>query len=72
VRFVNHEQLVTVLTKAKGELSLRQFAQKIGFSAAYLSDIFNGRRQAGRELLREFGLTKTVTVTVDYHRLEKK
>jgi transcriptional regulator with XRE-family HTH domain len=64
--------MLDVLRKAKGNSSLREFARKIGFSPAYLSDIFNGNRQAGRELLREFGLTKTVTVTVDYHKLGKR
>lgn len=66
---MNHEQMVKVLKRKQGDLSLRQFAHKLGFSAAYLSDIMNGNRHAGRALLRKVGLAKTVTVTVDYHAM---
>jgi len=65
---MTHEQMVEVLKKHQGTLSLRQFAEKIGFSAAYVSDIMRGNRQAGRGILKKVGMTKTVTVSVSYQQ----
>lgn len=52
--------------------SLRRHAIALGISAAYLSDVMNGKREPGRKLLTPMGLTKHVTVnrTVTYHRSE--
>jgi transcriptional regulator with XRE-family HTH domain len=63
---MTHYKMVEVLKKKQGELSLRQFAQKLGLSAAYLSDVYRGNRQAGRRLLKLTGMHKIVTVKVDY------
>lgn len=67
---MTHEEAVGVLKKKQGELSLRQFAQSLDVSAAYLSDIYRGNRQIGRKILRQAGLAKVVTVTVVYSSMK--
>ena len=69
---MTHEDMVLVIKRQQGELSLRQFAKKLELSAAYLSDVYNGHRQAGRKLLKLFGMTKTVTVKVDYQKASRR
>ena len=67
---MKHEEAVAVLKKKQGDLALRQFAQTLDVSAAYLSDIYRGNRQIGRKILRQAGMAKTVTVLVDYQRVK--
>lgn len=69
---MNVEQAIEILKKRQGELTLRQFAQVLGVSASYLSDIYLGRRQIGRKVLREIGMDKVVTVDVDYRKARAK
>lgn len=42
------------------EGSQKGFAQKIGVSEQYLSDILKGRREPGPKILKWFGLERTV------------
>ena len=65
------EQAIKILKKEQGDLTLRQFAQKLEVSPAYLSDIYNGHRQIGRKVLRAVGMDKTVTVRVVYRKAER-
>jgi DNA-binding transcriptional regulator YdaS (Cro superfamily) len=44
--------------------SLSAYARQIGCSAAYLSDIVNGRREMGEKVCKALGLERVVT----YHR----
>ena len=68
---MTHDDVLAVMRKEQGDMSLRQFALKLGFSAPYISDIYKKRRQIGRAVLRKFGLSKTVTVMVEYHPLRR-
>jgi hypothetical protein len=65
---MNQEQLLEMLKRKQGKRSLREFAQEIGITPAYLCDIYKGRRQGGAKLLRYFGMEKTVTVTSEYQK----
>jgi transcriptional regulator with XRE-family HTH domain len=65
---MNAEQAIAVLKKEQGDLSLRQFAQQLKVSPSYLSDIYLGKRQIGRKVLKAIGMTKDVTVNVVYKK----
>ena len=66
---MKHEDVVKILKKEQGDLTLRQFAQKLGVSAGYLADIYNHKKQIGRKVLRQFGMDKIVTVDVEYKKI---
>jgi len=69
---MDQTQALNVLKKHQGDISLRQFALKLGVSPSYLSDIYSGKRQIGRKVLREVGMVKTVTVSVSYQHDNKR
>jgi transcriptional regulator with XRE-family HTH domain len=48
------------------KLSLRQYAKTLNISAAYLSDVYRGRRDPGPALLEHLGLERKVVTTVTY------
>ncbi len=50
----------------KQKLSLRQYAKQLNVSAAYLSDVYRGRRDPGPTLLEYLGLERKVVTTVTY------
>ena len=60
------EDVIKQLKAAQGDSSLRAYASSIGCSAAYLSDIYNNRREPGQKILDELGLEKKVVTTVRY------
>lgn len=43
------------------EYSQKDLADQLGVSPAYLSDVINGRREAGAKLLAALGLEKVVS-----------
>lgn len=45
---------------------MREYAKEISCSAPYLSDLYNGRRQPGPQILRFLGLVKVQTTDVYY------
>jgi hypothetical protein len=59
---------VALLKKRQGPLSLRQFADEIGISAAFLSDIYNRKREPGWKALEYIGLEKIVRRVVEYRK----
>ncbi len=50
----------------KQKLSLRQYAKQLNVSAAYLSDVYRGRRDPGPTLLDYLGLERKIVTTVTY------
>jgi hypothetical protein len=60
------EDVIEQLKKKQGEQSLRSFAQTLGCSAPYLSDIYNGNRDPGPLILNELGLERRVETIVTY------
>lgn len=52
------EEVLEQLRKRQGNRSLRSFAREIGCSAAYLSDVYRGKRSLGPKVLEELGLEK--------------
>jgi hypothetical protein len=65
------EEVVGQLKKKQGQRSLREYARSIGCSAAYLSDVYLGRRAPGPKLLDELGLERQVVTKVTYKRKGK-
>ena len=58
---MTHAQLVTrLLALVKRAGSQQDAAQRIGVSAAYLSDVLAGKRHAGPKILKHFGIAKTL------------
>jgi lambda repressor-like predicted transcriptional regulator len=53
---MNTDQVIAALKKQQNGESLRTFAKRIGCSAAYLSDVFLGRRSPGKKIAAFLGL----------------
>jgi hypothetical protein len=66
------EDVVDKLKKAQGSRSLRHYANFIGCSAAYLSDVYLGKRDPGPKLLDSLGLECERIVTKNYKLKEKR
>lgn len=62
----NNEQVVKKIRDKQGTMGLREYASSLGITAAYLSDIYKGRREPGPKILKKFKLTKNRTTTVVY------
>jgi len=69
---ISKAELVEAIKKDQGDLSLRAYAAHLGVSAAYLSDFYRGRRDAGKTLLSLFGYRRTRTVTDLYIKTRKE
>lgn len=65
---MTRDEAISALKRKQGSRSLRKFALAIGVSAAYLSDVYLGRRDLGPKLLQFLGMTKTRTTNVTYQR----
>jgi hypothetical protein len=63
---LTHDEVMARLKAKQGERSLRVFGAELGLSAAYLSDVYLGRRGIGPKLLKTLGLTKEEQTTVTY------
>ena len=55
---------------AQGKQSLRQFALALEVSAAYLSDVYSGKRDIGPKLLDRFGYRKQKRAVVSYFKVD--
>ena len=60
------EDVIEKLKEDQGERSLRAYATAIGCSPAYLSDIYNNRRDPGKMVLDHLNITATKVTTVTY------
>ena len=60
------EDVIEKLKKEQGEGSLRSYARNIGCSAAYLSDVYSGKREPGPKLLDHLDLECQITTTKTY------
>jgi hypothetical protein len=57
------DEVIAMLRKEQGAMSLRGYAQEIGITPGYLSDLYKGNRTPGQTILSRFGLAKkTVTL----------
>jgi transcriptional regulator with XRE-family HTH domain len=65
-RAMTEEQVVIAIRKGQDGESLRDYAARIGISAAYLSDIYAGKRSPGRKCLDFFGISKKRIVEYRY------
>ena len=67
-KVLNEEQVIAVIRKEQGERSLRQFAQELGISPAYLSDVYRGNRAPGPAILGRLGLVRRTTTSTVYEK----
>lgn len=58
--------VLDLLKTKQGERSLREFAEEVKCSPAYLSEIYRGTRQPGNKIMRFLGLTRRKTVETAY------
>lgn len=60
------EDVVKELKRRQGKSSLRSYATNLGCSAAYLSDLYRGRRDPGPLILDHLDLERQIVTTVTY------
>jgi hypothetical protein len=60
------EDVIQKLKDSQGDRSLRAYANSLGCSPSYLSDLYSGKRDPGEKILKQLGLAKKVTRTVTY------
>lgn len=65
-RTMERDKVIRKMKDAQGEKSLRSYASSLSCSAAYISDIYNGRRDPGPKVLSSLGLEKQRKTTVVY------
>jgi len=63
---LTREEVIAILRKDQAGRSIREYAETLGISAPYLSDIFLGRRDPGPSVLKHFGLERHETLKVEY------
>jgi hypothetical protein len=56
--YLTVEEVVTLLKKERGELTLEQFAKIVGVSYQFCAHIERGVRQPGKKVLKFLGLEK--------------
>ncbi len=61
------QQVIAALRKAIGKGSIRGLARSWGVAPQYITDVLNGNRAAGPQLLSKIGLRKVVS----YERVKK-
>ena len=68
VRKMNLDQFMEFMKKQQGEQTAQQFASRLGVSAQYLSDVYNGRRPPGESITAALKVEKRVVYTVSTSR----
>ena len=66
MKMLTRTQVVGLLAEKKGRKPLRLFADEIGVSATYLSDVFRGTREPGPTILELLGVERTKTTEITY------
>jgi transcriptional regulator with XRE-family HTH domain len=59
-------EVVELIRAKQGDTSLRDFAEELGVTAPYITDIYKGRRSPGPKVLKYFGIGKMRQVVVQY------
>lgn len=59
-RFLTADEVVDLMTKQRGERTLREYAAELGVTNQFLCDIFMRRRNPGEKVLAKLGLTQRV------------
>ena len=52
------EDVIAMMRKAIGKGTAKDYAEQLGVSQQYLSDVLRGRRQPGPTILERLGLTQ--------------
>jgi hypothetical protein len=65
---MQREEVIEKLKKNQGEQSMRSYASTLGCSAAYISDVYAGKRDPGPLLLDTLGLECKVEITKTYQK----
>ncbi len=69
---MSEQEVIQLIRSQQGERSLREYAEAIGVSAQYLSQIYNGKCSPGPSCLRHFGLVKFTKTLRVYEYAAKK
>lgn len=57
---LTHLEVIELLKKRQGDMSLRGFASELGISAVYLMNIYKCRREPGPAVLESLGLKREI------------
>jgi transcriptional regulator with XRE-family HTH domain len=55
---MDQAQVIALMRKQQGERLAKDYAEELGISASYLSDIYKGKREPGATVLERLGLKK--------------
>jgi hypothetical protein len=67
---VTRDYILRLIKERQKSQSLRQFALSLGVSAAYLSDVYLGKRDIGPRILSRFGFRKEKSSTITYFKVK--
>ena len=65
---MNREQVIELLRKRQGSMTLKDFAASLGLSVGYINDVYCGNRCPGPSILQALGVEKVTTV--DYREVK--
>lgn len=68
---VTRDYILRLIKERQKAQSLRQFAISLGVSAAYLSDVYLGKRDIGPKILGRFGFRKQKSSVITYYKIGK-
>jgi transcriptional regulator with XRE-family HTH domain len=63
---LTEDEVRELIRNGQGKQSMRDYAESLGISVSYLSDIYSQKRNPGEKILDKFGITKTSRVIVEY------
>jgi len=64
IRKMNLDQFLEFMKRQQGDQTAQQFASRLGISAQYLSDVYNGRRPPGESITSALKAERSVVYAV--------
>lgn len=61
---MNQEQVIDLMKRRQGQRSAKEFAEELGISPQYLSDIYLSRRDPGPAVLEKLGIERETVYRV--------
>ena len=71
IKSMSIDEFIAFMKKQQGDQTDKDYAQAIGVSPQYLSDVYNGRRVPGDSITSALGATRSIIYTVNEKKERK-
>lgn len=69
---IEHHELLDIVKSRQGDRSLRAYARSLDLSAAYISDVYRGKRPVGPFLAEAMGYEPVQVTHITYKKIARK